>query len=158
MTTPVHDAIAKVLEQSIDQLRTAVVRLPDDAMDWNPLPGGNPVGVLVMHALTATEFWLGLGCGRQRTFEDYRSESRRPSFATRGRTRDQLLEELERTRQRGLELLSAGKDQHLGVTVHEPDGPDYSGAECLVRAVAHLREHVGHVETMSDFWGAGLGR
>jgi hypothetical protein len=155
--TTLHHATALVLEQSLDQLRAAVDRLPGEAMDWNPLPAGNPVGVLVMHALTATEFWIGNACGKPASHQEYRTESRAPAFETRGMTKETLVAEIDASRGRLRALLNAGREEHLQVRVRTVDGEVFDGAYCLVHGVSHLREHVGHTETMSDFWGAGIG-
>ncbi|MEX2080071.1 MAG: DinB family protein [Dehalococcoidia bacterium] len=157
--TQIHAAAKNVLNASLDQLREAVERFPDEATDWNPLPEGNPVGVLVAHALAATDFWIGQASGRPMTFAQYRAERRSPAFATNNQPTAQLLAMIEATRSELGGRLEQATAADLVVEVVQPeDGAVYGGEECLLRGLAHLREHVGHTETMSDFWRAGIGR
>ncbi len=157
--TRIHKAGRNVLNISLDQMAEAVKRFPDEGTDWNPLPAGNPVGVLVTHALVATDFWVGQACGRPMTFEQYRAEWRSPAFGTRDKGVAALLADIETYRGRLGGMLAKGTAEQLDVEVVQPeDGTVYNGEECLLRGLAHLREHVGHVETMSDFWREGIGR
>ncbi len=159
--TPTHQAALNVTRDSLAMLRDTLSGLPDEAMDWSPAPGVmNPLGVLIAHSLTASKFLLAAGCGKAGSLVEYRASERTPAFATAGLTAAQLAERIDAALPPLRALLESGTQGHLEAWVDFPEDPSFakSGAQCLVHATAHLREHVGHAQALHDLWLAGAGR
>ena len=154
--TPTHQATSDVTRASLQMLRATIEDLPDAALDWSPVAGMNSLAVLVVHALTSTRFWLGNGAGQLRSLSDYRKSDRLPSFKSTGITADELRRRIDETAAEVERILATGTEAHLSATVSFPEDPpeSRSGAACLVSGVAHLREHVGHAQSVRDFWMA----
>ncbi|MBI5948243.1 MAG: DinB family protein [Chloroflexi bacterium] len=154
--TPTHQAAIDITRASLQMLRETIDDLPDAALDWSPVAGMNSLGVLVVHSLSSTLFWLGNGAGRLRSIADYRKDDRLPSFKTTGITADELRRRIDETAAEAGRILAGGTDAHLAATVTFPEDPsqDRTGAACLISGIAHLREHVGHAQAVRDFWAA----
>jgi hypothetical protein len=152
--TPTHEATLAVAHDSLEMLRTAVSGLPDEAMGWTPFPNGNPLAVLVMHSLTATRFWLACGSGHIGSLTRYRTEDRAPAFRASGFSAVELAATIDAFKAEVVELLREGTPGDLAAYAEFPEDPAFngSGVGCLIRAVAHLREHVGHAQAIHDLW------
>lgn len=137
-------------------LREAIAGLPDEATDWRPAPNTNSLAVLVMHSIPATRFWLAAGSGRPVSLAAYRTEERAPAFDVANRSRAELEAAIDTAIPELESLLREGSEEHLGATCSWPEDPamDKTGAQCLVHALAHLREHVGQAQLTRDLWNA----
>jgi hypothetical protein len=157
--TPSHEAAAVVLEESLAFLREAVRDLPDTALDWRPYAGGNTVGILVRHALTSTRFFVAAGCGAPGSFEAYRQTERAAAFETKGVSQADLIGDIDAVSHWIANQLRDGTEPNLVARMSFPGSPadGQSGAAMLFRAIAHLREHVGHVQVFRDLWQARQG-
>jgi hypothetical protein len=158
--TPTHEGALQITRESLAFLRSAVEDLPQEALDWKPLPSANSVTVLVMHSITATRFFLRAGSGHVGSITEYRSGERAEAFRAGNMPKDRLLLLLNEFEAEAATILGAGTDAQLAGTVSMPttDGPpvpDRNGAGTLMAAIAHLREHLGHVQLMHDLWLAG---
>lgn len=149
----VFAATDTVIEQSLAMLSQAIEDLPDSALDWTPLSGTSSVAVLTVHGLSSLRFWVAAGTGLEPSQQAYLEEDRPEAFRSRDRTAVELLGEIDRTREEVHSTLARGDEPALSALVpFETDGRRLSGAECLVRGVAHLREHVGQAQLMRDLW------
>ena len=149
-----YRAALTVFEQSIDMMRDAVKDMPDAALDWTPASGMSSVAVLVMHSVTATRAFAGVGAGVAKSQKEYREEDRAEAFRTRSQSTPALVAALDALRG---ELPVRFEAAPEGMLERETEWVDdtarrFTGAECLFRAVGHLREHVGHVQVMRDLW------
>ncbi len=159
--TPTHIAALNVAKDSFDMLRASLDGLPDEALDWSPAPGvTNPLSVLIVHSLTASRFLIGLGCGRAASLTEYRVGERAASFATRGVTVPKLIAKVDALEAEVSGLLEAGTDAHLAAWIDFPEDASFAktGTQCLLHGVAHLREHVGHAQSLHDLWLAGAAK
>ncbi len=154
--TPTHAATLIVLRESLGMLRDAIDGLPDEAADWRPAPGTNSVAVLVTHSITSARFFLGNGSNRPGSIVRYRAEERARSFEASGVAVAGLVKAIDAFIPEAEEMLANGDEASLAAIVdwsaEAPGEPVRSGVECLLRAVAHLREHVGQVQLMRDLW------
>ena len=154
--TPTHAATLIVLRESLTMLRDAVAGLPDEAADWRPVPGTNSVAVLLTHALTSSRFFLGNGSGRPGSIVHYRAEERARAFEASGLAIGELVRAIDAFIPEAEEILANGDAASLAGVLdwraESPGEPTRTGVECLFRAVAHLREHVGQVQLMRDLW------
>lgn len=136
--------------------REALTALPDEAADWSPVSGGNTAVVLVTHSITSTRFWIGNGSGQQGSMARYRAEERAPSFEARGLTIAVLAARIDAFAAEAEQILASGDAASLEAIIdwraEDPAEPLRTGVEALLRAVAHLREHVGHMQLMRDLW------
>ena len=158
--TPTHQGTLQITRESLAFLRSAVDDLPQEALDWKPLPSANSATVLVMHSITATRFFLRAGSGHVGSITEYRSGERAEAFRAGNLPKDRLLLLLSEFESEAAGILQAGTESQLSQTVSMPsnDGlpvPDRNGAGTLMAAIGHLREHVGHVQLMHDLWLAG---
>lgn len=152
-----YEAAANVADASVAMLREALAGLPGAALDWTPASGMSSVAVLVTHSAVATLAWAGVGAGVERSQETYREHDRAAAFRARGQSVEALLALLEPLPGDLRALFAAAAEGTLERETAWVDegGRRLTGVECLFRAVAHLREHVGHVQLMRDLWLAG---
>ena len=151
---PTYQAALSVFDQSISMMRDAVRDLPDAALDWTPASGMSSPAVLAMHSVTATRAFAAVAAGDSKSQQQYRAEDRAEAFRTRGTTTAALVAELERIPQELAQRFEGAPEGQLERETEWVDdaGRRLTGAECLFRAVGHLREHVGHVQLMRDLW------
>ncbi|MGE3075597.1 MAG: DinB family protein [Dehalococcoidia bacterium] len=155
--TPTHSGVLQVTRESLTMIRSAINDLPEDALDWKPLPTANSASVLVAHAVTATRFFLRAGSGSVGSLTEYRATERAEAFRTKGLSKAHLLEMLTAFSAEAETIVAAGTEQHLAAAVSMPSNdnlavPDRNGAGTLFAAIGHLREHVGHLQLMHDLW------
>ena len=49
----------RILEEKRHQFQEALAGLPPEAINWQPVEGGNSLGALAVHAAGATRYWVG---------------------------------------------------------------------------------------------------
>jgi hypothetical protein len=155
--TPTHEGVLQITRESLHFLRTAIEDLPEEAMDWKPLPDANSFAVLVVHSITATRFFLRAGSGETGSLADYRAGARAEAFRTAGVGKQEILGAIGAFRDEAAGIVAAGTEEHLSARIEliAEDNlpvPVRNGAGTLFAAIAHLREHVGHVQLMHDLW------
>lgn len=155
--TPTHEGALQVTRESLRFLRSSIEDVPEEAMDWKPLPGSSSLAVLVVHSITATRFFLRAGSGEAGSLADYRAGERAEAFRTSGIGKEELLAEIAAFWDEAEGVVVGGTEEHLSARVEliAADNlpvPVRNGAGTLFAAIAHLREHVGHVQLMHDLW------
>jgi hypothetical protein len=155
--TPTHQGALQVTRESLHFLRSSIEDLPDEAMDWKPLPDSSSLAVLVVHSITATRFFLRAGSGAVGSLAAYRAGERAEAFRTAGIGSRGLLEMIAVFRDEAAAIVARGTNEHLSAPVEfiaadDMPVPVRNGAGTLFAAIAHLREHVGHVQLMHDLW------
>ncbi|MGE0598400.1 MAG: DinB family protein [Dehalococcoidia bacterium] len=157
--TPTHSGVLQITRESLAMIRSAINDLPEEALDWKPLPSANSAAVLVAHAVTATRFFLRAGSGNVGSLIEYRATERAEAFRTAGISKARLLEMLSDFSAEAESIVAEGTEEHLNAPVSMPSNdnltvPDRNGAGTLFAAIGHLREHVGHLQLMHDLWRA----
>lgn len=150
-----YAAARQITDLSLSMLRDAIADLPDAAVEWKPLPIASSLNVLVIHGITSSRFFLGCGAGRKTSRRQYLEADRVAAFQSRGATARELLATIDAAAAEFRELLGSAPSSALTAVLTWPDEyPDerLTGIECLFRATAHLREHVGHAQLMRDLW------
>lgn len=155
--TPTHEGALQITRESLHFLRSAIQDLPEAAMDWRPLPVASSVAVLAVHCVTATRFFLRAGSGNAGSLADYRAGERAEAFRTSGAGKQEILRAIAAFGDEAAEIVARGTDEHLSARVELVAADDLpvpvrTGAGTLFAAIAHLREHVGHVQLMHDLW------
>ena len=158
--TPTHAGALQITRESLQFLEQAVADLPQEALDWKPLESANSVTVLVVHAVTATRFFLRAGSGFEVSLTDYRANERRAAFQAAGIQKDDLLKMIRDFSTEAEQIVSEGTEEHVLARIELTANdnlpvPVRNGAGTLMAAIGHLREHVGHVQLMHDLWLAG---
>lgn len=150
-----YEATLVVARESFAMLREALDGLPDEAMDWTPVEGTNALGVLTMHSITSTRFWIRAGIGDDVSFDEYRTQERAAAFESKGKDASSLVAAIDQCVQE-LERILQGADPAAVEATRWPDDPSMTktGARCLVHAIGHLREHVGQAQLTRDLWRA----
>jgi len=138
-------------------MRSSISDLPQEALDWRPLPDASSIAVLAIHGITATRFFLRAGSGFEVSLADYRKSQRAPAFETKDVEKSVLLAALTDFEAEAEKILSNGTDAHLAadIVLTANDGlpvPVRNGAGTLFAALGHLREHVGHAQMLHDLW------
>lgn len=155
--TPTHEGALQITRESLHFLRSAIEDLPEEAMDWKPLPGASSLAVLVAHSITATRFFLRAGSGEAGSLADYRAGARAEAFRTADVGKQELLGAVGAFRDEAVDIVAGGTEEHLSARIEliaedNLSVPVRNGAGTLFAAIAHLREHVGHVQLMHDLW------
>ncbi|MCK9520498.1 MAG: DinB family protein [Dehalococcoidia bacterium] len=151
---PTYEAANFVLRDSFAMLAAALEGLPDAALDWTPTSGMSSLAVLATHSITSTLFWAGAAAGASPERDRYLGKDRPASFQARGTNTDLLRERISSVLPDIERILRQGTEVSLEEEMPwvEDDGRHRTGAECLVHAAAHLREHVGQAQLMRDLW------
>ena len=152
--TPTHAGALQIVRESLAFMRASVDDLPQEALDWKPLPTANSATVLVHHAVTSCRFFLSAGSGKPGSMADYRNGERAAAFRVSGSSKAELLAMLDSFSAEAEAILGGGTEADLSATIDlATEGvPVRSGAGTLFAAVGHLREHVGHLQLMHDLW------
>lgn len=154
---PVIAAIRDALQTSAADLRTAVDGLSGDALDWTPAPKTNSLAVLVAHAATSTRFLVNAGLDGILDRAAYLAADRPAAFATHGVSPEaigQWLDQLDTVVARLKDAPTPAWSAELTVTGPPMTTTAPTRAFTLVRAMEHLREHVGVAQLMRQLWDA----
>ncbi len=146
---PFSAAAYDIIQTSIQDLRATVTDMDRQALNRAPAPDTNSIAVLVAHAVTSAKTLLDAALTGRMDRGYYMGTVRPAAFATRdadAATLLALLDELARTAER-LTTEGARADYAAPVAYTGGEsGPPRTRAWCLLHAVEHLREHVGHAQ------------
>ena len=124
----------------------AVVRgLSDDALNWRPGPETNSIAVLVAHAWGAAQDWTARASGteidRDREAEFHVTSTGAECEALIGQAMARIATFVE-----AIDPASYGDDRV------DREGDHFTVAHCLIHAVEHSQEHLGHAELTRQWW------
>ena len=122
------------------RLRAVVDGLDTERLDRVPASGANGIGVLVIHTLASESEWLNRANGR------HIARDRESEFAARGRTAIDLAAAIDSADQAAPDLIRAAIAAGLETVRDRPGARPVTAAFCVVHAIAHTAEHVGHAE------------
>jgi hypothetical protein len=130
------------------QFASSVEGLEMDALDWPPLAGANGLAVLVAHAAGAERFLIGQLVGGIDAPRDRNAE-----FSLRGADASYLKRLLSEA-----ETVSAGVLARLTADDMAALHPHREGLKttrwCVVHAIEHVAEHLGHAGLTRQLWDA----
>ncbi|MEZ0236102.1 MAG: DUF664 domain-containing protein [Actinomycetota bacterium] len=147
MTDPTIQAARELLDDSLDELRTAVDGCTAEELNRRPTDGDtNGLAVLVTHATLSTRSWLSLATGAPLPERDRPAE-----FLVVVDDADAFMGRFDAIAGECRELLEGDVGFDPGATGTAPwrtDGPGepVTWAWALLHALEHLREHVGHAQ------------
>jgi uncharacterized damage-inducible protein DinB len=133
---------ASALERFGNQERSylAVVRgMSDDALNWRPGPETNSIAVLVAHAWGAAQAWTARAAGT----EIERDRAAEFHVVLSGAECEALI---RRAMERVTSFVGAIDPATYGDDRVDPAGDHFTVAHCLIHAVEHTQEHLGHAE------------
>jgi uncharacterized damage-inducible protein DinB len=122
--------------------------LPPEALDWSPGPDVNTIDVLVAHLAGAERYWIGDLVGGEPS-----QRVREAEFRVRGRDGAALRAQLDQTLAHSRGVLARLSLEDLGQVRHASiSGQSATVAWCLLHALEHSAEHVGHIQLMRQWW------
>jgi hypothetical protein len=145
----VSAAAEMMIRESCSDLRAAIAGLDPELLAREPAPDTSPLVVLVRHSATSTRALLGAAGSGRMNRQQYRDEQRTPSFENRRATEQELVALLDGLEADVARLLAETPLERLGddVILEGPaPGDPATRGWMLLRAVEHLREHVGHAQ------------
>jgi len=129
-------------------MRAAVADRCREALNRGPAPDTTTIAVLVANAVTSAKTLLDAALTGRMDRGHYMGTVRPAAFATRDADAAALLallDDLARTAER-LTTEGVRADYAAPVAYIGGEGPPRTRAWCLLHAVEHLREHVGHAQ------------
>ena len=136
------------LQELHDDIRTALVGLPQAALDWAPGPDTNSLNVLVTHLTGAERYWLGDVIAGEPSGRDREAE-----FRVRGLTIDSLVQRLNDIESLAQRVLAALSLSDLEATRVSPrNGRQVTVAWALDHALKHTALHLGQIQLTRQLW------
>ena len=136
------------LQELHDDIRTALVGLPQAALDWAPGPDTNSLNVLVTHLTGAERYWLGDVIAGEPSGRDREAE-----FRVRGLTIDSLVQRLNDIESLAQRVLAALSLIDLEATRVSPrNGRQVTVAWALDHALKHTALHLGQIQLTRQLW------
>jgi hypothetical protein len=137
---PLHQDITRLLIRELDAFQREIELFPNDDSLWRSVPGvTNPAGTLALHVAGNLQHFVGAVLGGSGYIRNREAE-----FGTRGRTRTEVVAELQRARS-----AVAGALAHLDPCVLAQPYPAAPGGVTprtelfLLHLVAHAAFHLG---------------
>jgi uncharacterized damage-inducible protein DinB len=151
---PELDSYLQMIEDLRGQVRSLVVDLPAEALNWRPIEGieehtTNSLSVLVTHIAGAEHFWIGEVVGGRPSTRDRDAE-----FLTQVQDVTGLLELLTLVAAETREVLSALTGADLEGT-RVARGRSIPVRWCILHVIDHTAIHLGHMQLTYQLWRGG---
>ena len=122
--------------------------LPQEALDWQPGPDMNSIGVLVAHIVGAERYLIG-----DVVLEDPSHRDRPAEFLTTGLVIPALLSKLKESETYMEGAFESLTLDDLDLTRRHPrDGRQVKVSWSLLQALEHTAMHVGHIQLVRQLW------
>ena len=129
-------------------IQQAIEGVPQEALDWSPMPDMNSLAVLVMHATGAERYWIGDVAGR-----DPSGRNRDAEFQVRDLDAAALTARLAATLAHSRVVLEGLTPTDLEARRVSPrDGREFSVAWALAHTLEHTAIHLGHMQIIRQWW------
>ncbi|MGW8143837.1 MAG: DinB family protein [Anaerolineales bacterium] len=136
----------KNLEELHQDVLNAIRDLPQEALDWTPLPGANSINVLVTHIAGAEKFWLGDVVAGEPSGRDREAE-----FKAKGTDFEQLSSLLESSLAYAGNVFERLDVESLASTRVSPrTNKTITVSWSLGHTLKHTAIHLGHIQIMRD--------
>jgi len=148
-----QDLLATLHELHAD-IEQAIAGLPQEALDWQPGPGMNSIGVLLAHVTGAERYWFSDVLMGEPSHRDREAEFRAhgldaPAWQKR-------LAESEAYAQKALATLTLPDLETL--RTFPRDGRKITVAWSLGHILEHTAIHAGHIQITRQLWEQKAGR
>jgi Protein of unknown function (DUF664) len=146
------DALKTAARESFDQscadLRVVVNGLDAATLAQEPAPETNSLATLVRHATSSTRFLLSCAATGDGDRRHYMTVTRTAAFAGGENEADGLIGLIDALEEDGRRLIAELPPERLGGPAMREGTTDTqpTRAWALLRALEHLREHVGHAQ------------
>jgi uncharacterized damage-inducible protein DinB len=136
------------------QVRSVVVDLPVEALNWRPFEGveehaTNSLAVLASHIAGAEHFWVGEVVGGRPPTRDRDAE-----FATKASEAGTLVQRLDAVGAETDEIFAGLKASDLD-GLREARGRTMSVRWCILHIIDHTALHLGHMQLTYQLWRGG---
>jgi uncharacterized damage-inducible protein DinB len=130
------------LEGLHNEIKQALLGMPEPALDWSPGEGMNSITVLVVHTTGSQRYWIGdVAVG------DPSARNRQAEFQTRDLGASALISRLDEAVLYAKDVLSRFTLDDLGQERLVPhSGAKVSMAEALHHSLTHTALHLGHIQ------------
>jgi len=129
-----------------DQLAKTIEGLPAEALDWTPAPNTNSLAVLVTHTSGSERFLIAQTIGGVDTHRDREAE-----FRVSGLDAATLTGLIARARADTEAVLCRLTEAELNQD-REFRGRTVTTRWCILHAIEHLAQHLGHAEMVRVLW------
>ena len=146
------DSEAKDLISSLENvkkgMKNSLNEVPQEALNWNPLPGdANSIFAMVTHFCGSEGFWIrqvvgGTNIGRNRDSE----------FLAKGNSKEDLLALLDKTQESSAQAIDKASAEGLDRTVTSPNFGEMSARAAILHTIEHGFTHLGHVQLTKQWW------
>ena len=150
-------AASEILQESLGALRAVIAGSTPQSLDWRPAgEDTNTVGVLAVHAMNSTRWWLSVATGAPMPPRDRPSE-----FETVVGDVAELVTMFDEIAADCRRLLDANVPFEAGAERIAPSSSrggrsatseTVTAAWALLHGIEHLREHVAHAELTTQLW------
>lgn len=136
--------------EAFKSLHTTLDALPEEALDWSPGEGMNSTAVLITHVAGSARYWVG-----DMAKGDSSDRVRQTEFEAGGVTTAVLKQRLDDCQAYIQGALATFELADLEKERSAP-GRDrtFSVGWCLLHALEHTTEHVGHLQMLGQLWEA----
>lgn len=136
------------------QITALVDNLPEKALNWRPISGGdgdntNSIAVLVTHIAGAEHFWVGEVIGRRSPTRNRDSE-----FLAQEKNADMLIEKIQASEAETRSVLVSLKPEDLSST-RQVQGKTVVVRWALLHVIDHTALHLGHMQLTCQLWNKG---
>ena len=128
-----------------ERYRAVIAGLPREALNWRPGVDTNSIAVLIAHAWGAGQAWVW----RASETEIERDRAAEFHVVLEGPQLNDLLTHAMEQIAAGLEAVDPATYTEIRTS---PGGDRYTVARCIVHAVEHNQEHLGHAELTRQMW------
>jgi uncharacterized damage-inducible protein DinB len=148
---PEVDAYLTDLGELRDQVKSLLEGLPQEALDWRPLEGEgelatNSLTAMVVHLAGSETYWMKEVIGGKKIVRDRDAE-----FVAKGLSVAELRARLGEAGKVTKEILSGLTEKHLEEGRKWRDRP-VSMRWCILHAIEHYAQHLGHMQLTRQLW------
>jgi uncharacterized damage-inducible protein DinB len=136
------------LEELHEDLLRTVKDLPQEALDWSPVSGGNSFNVIITHVAGAEKYWLGDVIAGVPSGRDRNSE-----FKVKQLNYDELDSRLKSALEYADGVLESLNLNEFETTRILPrDNSEITVAWALEHTLKHTAIHLGHAQITRQLW------
>ena len=139
------------LEDLRDQVKSLLGGLPQEALDWRPIEGGgelatNSLAAMGVHLAGSETFWMKEIIGGKKIERDRDAE-----FVSKRLNPSELQAKIGTAAKGTLEILSALTEKQLEEERRWKDR-SVSVRWCILHAIEHIAQHLGHMQLTRQLW------
>ncbi|MFN8498298.1 MAG: DinB family protein [Anaerolineae bacterium] len=147
--------LAQEFVSAVERLSRSILAemeaVPPQALNWRPpFPDANTMYVLAIHTAAAAEWWIVGAAAGQPVTRDRPAEFR--SEGDLAAVKAWYAEKLAAIRQAAAMLSDADLSVTRSYTTMTGRAEQNTAAYCLLHAIEHAAEHLGHIQMTRQLW------